>query len=56
MVRIFPATRYHVDTSKILDGLFMGNRISATDIEFFKANKITRVVRHAIQQFPTLLC
>lgn len=39
-----PPAYLNVNSAKILDGLFIGNKDAATDLEFITSNKITHIV------------
>jgi len=40
-----PPSYLNVNSAKILDGLFIGNKDAAVDLEFLTSNKITHIVR-----------
>lgn len=41
-----------IDSHKIYDGMFMGNQIAATDLDWLTTNKVTHIVNCAFQDIP----
>ncbi|CEP02949.1 unnamed protein product (mitochondrion) [Plasmodiophora brassicae] len=50
-----PPAYLNVNSAKILDGLFIGNKDAATDLEFITSNKITHIINCVGHLLPSSL-